>query len=645
MRLKTKLVLAITVLVFLISGSLSLVYVTKLLQSAVQQSYDTNWMVANQIQLALRTALETGLKDQTVDPNNPTQLRNLEAAAVRNNAELQAVIESVNRYSFTVYDINIADRQSSTLLSTNPENEDKPLAVRPNYSQLRDANPIQLMTAVFGPPRVFDVVVPLERNGEPFVTVHVGVRTTLLRASYAPWLDTALTLMGFALVTALVAAFLLSNLALRPMERISKQLDTLTAEGEAIGPVEEQGKKGKQDKLGKLDKQDMAARVSSKIERIGQRMRSVEEVFSALKENLDQILGNLQDGILLFTGDGRAVLVSQAARRFLPVEGGSILGLQVREIFDRSTVLGRTLREAFDAGINLVQEEILTETGKRIQASLDFIHDDETHQGLGALITLHDLESAEEIESELELSRRMAAIGRLTSGVGHEVKNPINAIVVHLELLKSKLGNSSAPAVRHLEVIDAEIHRLDRVVQMLVDFTRPVELQLREQDLRSVIDDVLALAAAELSTHNITLVSQMPANPLLANFDADLLKQAALNVIQNGAQSMPEGGTLEVILGEDRKFAVLRISDQGSGIADEIKGKIFDLYFTTKSGGSGIGLAMTYRILQLHHGSIEVQSKPGRGTEFLLRIPLAATEWGRRHLQPAMVQSEKGLGG
>ena len=648
MRLKTKLVLAITVLVFLISGSLSLVYVTKLLQSAVQQSYDTNWMVANQIQLALRTALETGLKDQTVDPNNPTQLRNLEAAAVRNNAELQAVIESVNRYSFTVYDINIADRQSSTLLSTNPENEDKPLAVRPNYSQLRDANPIQLMTAVFGPPRVFDVVVPLERNGEPFVTVHVGVRTTLLRASYAPWLDTALTLMGFALVTALVAAFLLSNLALRPMERISKQLDTLTAEGEAIGPVEEQCKKGKQDKrdkLGKLDKQDMAARVSSKIERIGQRMRSVEEVFSALKENLDQILGNLQDGILLFTGDGRAVLVSEAARRFLPVEGGSILGLQVREIFDRSTVLGRTLREAFDAGINLVQEEILTETGKRIQASLDFIHDDETHQGLGALITLHDLESAEEIESELELSRRMAAIGRLTSGVGHEVKNPINAIVVHLELLKSKLGNSSAPAVRHLEVIDAEIHRLDRVVQMLVDFTRPVELQLREQDLRSVIDDVLALAAAELSTHNITLVSQMPANPLLANFDADLLKQAALNVIQNGAQSMPEGGTLEVILGEDRKFAVLRISDQGSGIADEIKGKIFDLYFTTKSGGSGIGLAMTYRILQLHHGSIEVQSKPGRGTEFLLRIPLAATEWGRRHHQPAMVQSEKGLGG
>ena len=319
--------------------------------------------------------------------------------------------------------------------------------------------------------------------------------------------------------------------------------------------------------------------------------------------------------------------------------------MHARDIFDRSTVLGHTLREAFDAGITLVQEDILTETGRRIQASLDFIHDDDARQGRGALVTLHDLESAEEIESELELSRRMAAIGRLTSGVGHEVKNPINAIVVHLELLKTKLGDASAPAVRHLDVIDAEIHRLDRVVQMLVDFSRPVELQLREQNLCSVLGDVLALAAEELSTHNVTLVSRMPSKPLMANFDADLVKQALLNVIQNGAQAMPDGGALEVSLEDDRKSAVLRISDQGPGIPDDIREKIFDLYFTTKTGGSGIGLAMTYRILQLHHGSIEVQSKQGRGTEFLLRIPLAATEWGRRHLQPANVEDRKGLVG
>jgi signal transduction histidine kinase len=128
---------------------------------------------------------------------------------------------------------------------------------------------------------------------------------------------------------------------------------------------------------------------------------------------------------------------------------------------------------------------------------------------------------------------------------------------------------------------------------------------------------------------------------------------------------MPDGGRLEVVLEEGResgrgdsmngvrplnasspwKFAVLRIADEGPGIPEEIREKIFDLYFTTKSGGSGIGLAMTYRILQLHHGSIEVQSKADHGTEFQLRIPLVATDWGRRHLLPVSKQNEKGLVG
>ena len=104
---------------------------------------------------------------------------------------------------------------------------------------------------------------------------------------------------------------------------------------------------------------------------------------------------------------------------------------------------------------------------------------------------------------------------------------------------------------------------------------------------------------------------------------------------------MPEGGTLEVTLEEKQRSAILRIADQGPGIPEEMREKIFDLYFTTKSGGSGIGLAMTYRILQLHHGSIEVQSKAGQGAEFLLRIPLVNTESGRRLTLAAGIHHEK----
>lgn len=631
MRLKTKLVLAITGLVFLIAGILSLVYVSHLVDAAIQQSYDANRMVANQVRFALQQALETGLKDQMITPGDTAQLMQLATDAIHNSKILRAAIDAPVMYSLTVNDITITDDQDHIILTTLPGSPDR-LDSRRKYSDLVAADPITKMRDIYGPGKVFDIVVPQDRNGEPFLNVHVGVRTTLLQHVYEPSMQEAIELMAFAAGTALIAAFLLSNLALRPMEEISMQLDFLAPI--PAGPKPE----GEEE-----PRLDTAERVSTKIEQIGQRIRNVEEVFSALKENLDQILGNLQDGILLFTGDGRAVLVSEAAQRFLNKEKDNILGLQATEIFDRSTVLGRTLRDAFDAGVTLVQEEVQTESGRRLQTSVDFIYDDRTRTGLGALVTLHDLESVEEIESELELSRRMAAIGRLTAGVGHEVKNPINAIVVHLELLKNKLAGEHSPATRHLEVIDAEIHRLDRVVQTLVDFSRPVELQLREQDMGKIVADVLALATEELTTHNVKLESRLPSTPMIVNVDSDLLKQAVLNVTLNGAQAMPNGGTLRVVLEEERRMAVLSIADSGTGIQPEILEKIFDLYFTTKSGGSGIGLAMTYRILQLHHGSVDVQSKVGRGTEFFLRIPLAATEWGRRHLQPAQVEETKGL--
>ena len=134
MRMKTKLVLAITALVFLIAGLVSLVYVHQLVKAAVLETYDTNLMVADQVRFALQNALEAGLKGQTVDPNNPGELRALVAETVQSDPTLQATMVSVIRYSSTVYDVNIGDSQGVTLLSTNPDNQGKPLPSRPNYN-------------------------------------------------------------------------------------------------------------------------------------------------------------------------------------------------------------------------------------------------------------------------------------------------------------------------------------------------------------------------------------------------------------------------------------------------------------------------------------------------------------------------------
>ncbi len=649
MRLKTKLVLAITGLVFLVVTVLSWLFLEQLLAQRISQSYAANDMVAHQVLYYTQLAVNNGLSGKQIDPNDPKALRAAVAQALQHDQGLNEQLSAVNRYSPTVYDVAIADSNGRALLSTDPTQDNVDLPKRENYERLLHGGVFTTVRTFFGPPRTYNIVLLLERAHQPFLSVQVGIRTTFLRTVFAPWIWASLTFTGIAILSSLLVAALLANLALQPIEQISLRLDTLEApgfaqDGETLPPEpaklpppkEGAGWMRPAATLIRPSSEDTVVQVSDKIERIGRRMRNVEEVFSALKENLDSIMANLQDGILLFTAEGRAALVSDSVERFLGIPRIRLFGGSVNSIFSLETKLGRLVRDAFETGRTLDQEEIETETGRRVQVSLDFVveqsnfdQDETPGASLGALLTLHDLESVRELESELELSRRLAAIGRLTSGVGHEVKNPINAIVVHLELLRNKLSGPDARAMRHLEIIESEIQRLDRVVQTLVDFSRPVELQLKEHDLRRIVSGVLMLASAELETHDVRVSSHMPERPMIAKVDADLIKQAILNVVLNGAQAMAQGGELHVTLREEGRIAAIEIADSGSGIPDDIRAKIFDLYFTTRKDGSGIGLAMTYRIIQLHSGSIDVQSKQNIGSTFTLKLPLLASAEGK----------------
>ncbi len=648
MRLKTKLVLAITGLVFAIVIGFSWIWLSQLLQQHIDQSWFATDIEARQVQFQVEQALDTGLRQRHFDPRDPASVQAAVADTLRQDPGLNSLLTSILNYSPTVLDIAIADAHGRAIVtSPDPSQEGQILPARPDFSLLRRQALIRTMRVVFGPPQVYNVPLGLDLDNRPFLSIRIGISTTFLRSAFHPWLVESLSLMGIAMLISIVVAAFLANLALVPIEQISRRLDALAAQ-EALaesaappellrsGETEPAPSRSAGTEAAAKDSDDAVAQVSGKIDRLGQRIRNVEEVFSALRENLDQILSNLQDGVMLFTRDARAVLVSSSVERFLNVERDRIFGASVREIFDRGTRLGRAVRDAFEGGMSIVQEEITTETGRRVEVSLDFIHDTHSRDrhSLGALLTLHDLESVREIESELEVSRRMAAIGRLTAGVGHEVKNPINAIVVHLELLRNKV-QTGGDALRHLDVIQSEIRRLDRVVQTLVDFSRPVELQLKDQDLRGVLSKVLTLASAELQTRGITVQSQAPAWPVVSRVDADLLEQALLNIVINGAQAMASGGPLEVRLSEDTRWASILIRDHGEGIPEEIRPRIFDLYFTTKKEGSGIGLAMTYRIVQMHHGQIDVESKPGSGTTFVLRLPLISAGSGQRVLAEA----------
>ncbi len=611
MRLKTKLVAAVTLLVFLLVSASSCLYLARSLRQYLDQNYASTDIIAHQVLFATRQAIEQGVIRGSIDPTDPAPLfRAQVAAALRNDASLTALMDSIVSYSPTVFDVTVTDSLEHGLVSSQPMLTDQPFPFRPDFGKLRYRSPIKLFAIVFGKPRVYDLPLALRRNGMPFATVHIGMRTSFLLEVFRPSFLQGFSYAVGALLLSLLLAAVVASLALAPLEQISRRLDVLNAEA-ADGPP-------------RPPNDDALLRVSSKIERIGERMRNTEEVFSALKENLDQILSNLQDGMMLFTRDQRAILVSSSVERFLGGSRNQMLGADVSKIFTRSTKLGRMVRDAFASRTSIPQVEVATESGRRLEIALEIIpNQGNERESLGALLTLHDLESVREIESELELSRRLSAIGRLTGGVGHEVKNPINAIVVHLELMKGKLSGEEAPALRHLNVIQSEIHRLDRVVQTLVDFSRPMELQLEETDLREVAESVLSLASAEFAAQDVQLYTELPAKPVPVKVDADMLRQAILNIVLNGAQAMPAGGSLRVRLHEEARQAVLTVTDTGEGIAQEVLPRIFDLYFTTKKGGNGIGLAMCYRIVQLHSGIIEVESEPSHGTVFTVRLPLS----------------------
>jgi signal transduction histidine kinase len=212
-----------------------------------------------------------------------------------------------------------------------------------------------------------------------------------------------------------------------------------------------------------------------------------------------------------------------------------------------------------------------------------------------------------------------------------------------LQLLQNKLPQSEPDTRRHVDIIDSEIHRLDRVVQTLVDFTRPRDLHLEEIDLRELLEDVAGLAAPDAEQHGVTIERFVPGGPLLINADVDLMKQALLNVVLNGAQAMADGGRLTISAHRADDIVVVEVLDRGAGIPTDVQDKIFELYFTTKKEGSGIGLAQTYQILQWHNGSVEFESTEGEGTVFRFCLPSSRIEnnqYPEPKSQPAIADRE-----
>ena len=456
--------------------------------------------------------------------------------------------------------------------------------------------------------------------GPPQLFVRVIVAPALLRENIKPALNQSANVALTSVIGAICVTFLFSAFAFRPLGRLRRQLDLL-ASGDYAPPEPATGSSA----------HDEVSIMASKVSLLGERLRGAQFEVSDLRGNMDRLVRDLEDVVFIFNRDRRLVFASGSVDKFLGRDRSTLSGQSIAEIFPPPTNLGLLIDEAANTGIHIRNRRIPLTGGPESASVLLSIDLLEAQPGAanprsGLIVRLRDPEAQRQIGRQLQTADRLAAISRISGGVAHEVKNPLNAILLHVEVARSKLARGDSDVDPQMEIISREILRLDRVVKTFLDFTRPVELKLRPVLLQQILGEIADLARPQAAAANIQVVAapEVPgADGVEVSVDRDLFKQAVLNVVVNAIQAMPEGGELRFEASASKDTAEIRISDTGSGIPPDLKEKIFRLYFTTKTGGSGIGLAMTFRIVQLHDGTIDFSSEPGKGTTFVIRLPLA----------------------
>ncbi len=534
-------------------------------------------------------------------------------AALRRDRGIRALLEGMMGYSHTVVYAAIVDPSGRVVVHSNPAFEGKPLAARESLETVLTRGTLRTVVSMVGEPQVYEALLPMRMGERPFGTVRVGVSTSLLRQEIARAVVRGLALALGALVIAVAVGLGAGHVLLQSLRKIAQGMERL-ARGEYGATVD-------------LTRDDELGELAARVNQLGERVQADQSQWQSEKARMEGILNSLEDAVIFLNGKREVVFCNQAAEAVLGRRLDAMVGQSLDALLPGEHPLVPVVGELFESGAgrrNVAMKVPCPGGGTRELAVSSYRIPDGEQAG-GGVLALKDLDPVRAVQSLVTYSQKLAALGRLTSGVAHEVKNPLNAMRIHLELLKTRLKERQPEVGENLEVIAQEIQRLDRVVQGFLKFVRPQELRLGPVDVNALLQGASQLMAPEAAAQAGTRIALdlTPDLPPVAG-DVELLQQACTNLVTNAIQAMPNGGTVTLASRRGPEGAVeVCVSDQGVGIPPEDLDKIFRLYYTTKPSGSGIGLSLVYRIMQMHDGRIDVESVVGRGTIVILTLPVA----------------------
>jgi len=365
----------------------------------------------------------------------------------------------------------------------------------------------------------------------------------------------------------------------------------------------------------------------------------MESLSPRLQELTADILTGIVDGVVVVDAGKTVLLWNRAAEEITGIAADDAIGRNVADVLSENLAVVSLIEKTLASGRSYsdYEADLSVKHGPQLPVALvtSVLMDDEGTP-LGVILTIRDQTGIRDLKERMRRSDRLATLGMIAAGIAHEVKNPLVGIRGAAQLMKSELSSGSgASLTEYLDVIVKEADRLNNVLEGILDFTRLKPREMKEHNIHSILDRVLLLNEEQAKRCGV-LLSRLydPSLPDIMG-NQDQLIQVFLNIIKNAIEAMPQGGKLTVMTrmsdlfttvqadGKKYQLMVVKVNDSGPGISPEHLQNIFTPFFTTKDRGVGLGLALSYQIVQEHLGTIRVESPEHEGTTFSVYLPLA----------------------
>jgi PAS domain S-box-containing protein len=349
-----------------------------------------------------------------------------------------------------------------------------------------------------------------------------------------------------------------------------------------------------------------------------ERLRALAEQRAENVESYNEnILRCVTSGVMTFDGNCLVTTINRAAEEILGIEREQALGKSCRDLLGENIL--RAIEETLERKTPSARTEALLErpSGQLWLGFNTAVLLDGQNSVLGVILSFSDLTEVKRLQEQVELRERLTALGEMSAGIAHEIRNPMAVISGYLNLLSKKASTEHQTIIQN---IAAEISGMNRIIGDLLTFARPASLNRVKVNIKEMIEGCVA-SAIQASGEGAGITTVLDLEAIEASVDETLMRQAFTNLIQNAVESMPEGGTLTIQAETVRKEFSVIVRDTGSGISRDKLNKIFLPFFTTKDKGVGMGLALAHKVITSHGGRIEVESREGKGTAFTVTLP------------------------